>query len=102
VTDEARKPVAERRAEAAHAQLLAQQQAEDDMRWLMGDERGRRLVWGWLADGGLFRTPWTGEQHSTDFNCGKHSAAIKLHAQVMQHAPEQFIRMLVEAQAPAK
>lgn len=89
---------AAKRASADHAKLLAQQQEEDDVRWLLGDPRGRRLVWGWLSDGGIFRSTYTGEALSAAFNEGQRNAAIKLHAQVMHHAPEQFIRMLVEAQ----
>lgn len=81
---------------------LAEQQHEDDTRWLMGDPRGRRLVWRWLADGGLFRASFiAGDSHATAFREGERNAALRLHAQVMQHAPEQFVRMLAEAQAEA-
>lgn len=90
---------AEKRAALEHAKLLAQQQVEDDTRWLMADPRGRRLVWGWLAAGGLFRSTYTGEALSGAFAEGQRNAAIMLHAQVMQHAPEQFLHMLAEAQA---
>lgn len=92
----AAQPTAVKRAAADHAKLLAQQQAEDDMRWLMADERGRRLVWEWL--GGLFHTTHTGEALSSAFREGERNAALKLHAQVMTHAPAQFVRMLAEAQ----
>lgn len=91
---------AAKRAVADRAKLLAQQQEEDDVRWLLSDPRGRRLVWGWLSEGGIFRSTYTGEALSGAFNEGQRNAAIKLHAQVMHHAPEQFIRMLVEAQGP--
>jgi len=90
---------AARRAAAEHQKLILQQQAEDDTRWLMADARGRRLVWQWLSDAGLFRSTYTGEALSAAFNEGQRNQGLKLHAQVMRHTPEQFIRMLAEAQA---
>lgn len=78
--------------------LLAAQQLEDDTRWLMDDPRGRRLVWRWLAEAGLFRTSYTGEAQSTAYNEGIRSRGLAMHAQVMQHAPERFLQMLAEAQ----
>jgi hypothetical protein len=95
------KPVAERRAEADHVKLVAQQQEEDDMRWLMASERGRRLVWQWLGEAGLFRSSYSNDPVAMAFREGERNRALVLQAQVMKHAPEQFIRMLAEAQAPS-
>lgn len=89
------------REKAEHEALLAQQREEDDVRWLMNSERGRRLVWQWLADAGLFRTSYVGDALAIAFAEGQRNQGLKLHALVMQHAPNQFIRMLAEAQAPS-
>lgn len=93
---------AKKREAADHARLLAQQQAEDDMRWLMGDPRGRRIVWDLLAEAGIFRSTYTGDAISSAFNEGQRNAGIKLQARVMQHCPEQFVRMLVESMQPGR
>lgn len=95
-----KQPTADARAKADHTKLVLQQQDEDDMRWLMADERGRRLVWNWLGDAGLFRSSYTTDALAMAFNEGQRNRGLALQAQVMQHAPEQFIRMLAEAQSP--
>lgn len=95
-----KEPTADKRVKADHNKLVAQQQDEDDMRWLMADERGRRLVWNWLADAGLYRSSYAVEPIVMAFNEGQRNRGLALHAQVMHHAPEQFIRMLAEAQSP--
>lgn len=82
------------------AKMVADQQLEDDMRWLMGDGRGRRLVWRWLGDGGIFRPSFTGDALQTAFREGERNRALALLADVMQCCPEQWIRMQAEAQVP--
>lgn len=91
---------AARRAKAEHEALLVKQQEEDDVRWLMGDERGRRLVWRWLSEAGLFRTSYAPEALAIAFAEGQRNQGLRLQALVMEHAPQQFVRMLAEAQAP--
>lgn len=86
------------RADAEFQKLLDRQREEDDMRWLMGDERGRRLVWQWLDWAGLFRTSYAPEALAIAFAEGQRNMGLRLHAQVMEHAPQQFVRMLAEAQ----
>lgn len=87
-----------RRAKAEHEALLAKHQEEGDVQWLMGDERGRRLVWRWLGEAGLFRTSYSAEGLAMAFNEGQRNQGLRLQALVMEHAPHQFVRMLAEAQ----
>lgn len=90
----------DKRAAAELAKQRQQQQDEDDMRWLMGDERGRRLMWNWLGDAGLFRSSYATDPIVMSFKEGERNRGLAMQAQVMTHAPEQFIRMLAEAQSP--
>lgn len=91
-------PADRKKREAAElARKLREQQEEDDFRWLLADERGRRIVWNLLGEGGIFRASYTGEAISSAHREGERNAALKLHAKVMQHAPQQFVRMLAEA-----
>jgi hypothetical protein len=91
---------AQARASADHAQMVREQQDEDDMRWLMADERGRRLIWHWLGDAGIFRSSYNADALTMAFNEGQRNRGLAIQAQVMRHAPEQFILMLAEAQSP--
>ena len=93
---------AKQRAQIDQARQLKQQQAAADLQWLMADERGRRLMWGWLADAGVFRSTYTGEALSGAFNEGQRNAGLRLHAAVMQHCPEQFVSMLAESVAKGR
>lgn len=90
----------EKRERAAFDKLLRAQQLEDDTRWLMSDPRGRRLVWGWLERAGIYQPTFTTDALQSAFNEGGRNAGLQLLAQVMDHAPADFIRMQAEAQEP--
>lgn len=87
----------DRRAEQEQERLLAQQTEEDDTRWLMADARGRRLMRAWLASAGVYRTTFVpGDSHASAFNEGRRAVGLMLQAQVLQHSPEAYVRMLLE------
>ena len=67
---------AAKEADSRVKQLQAEQLRED-MRWLMGDPRGRRLMWSWLADAGVYRTSFTGNSE-TFFREGQRTRVIDL------------------------
>lgn len=71
-------------------------QEADDFKWLMSDARGRRIVWRFLALTGVFRTPFTGKDSETNFQCGLQSIGQTILADVMEHSPEKFDIMLTE------
>lgn len=88
--------IASIRQSAAEAARFAQQQALDDFRWLMAAPQGRRLVWGWLSDAGVFRNPFGATDAQTAFACGQMANGQQLLARVMQQTPEAFAQMLKE------
>lgn len=78
------------------------EQRVSDMRWLMSHPQGRRFIWAWLSDLGLYRTPFAGETNKTNFNAGVHSAALTLNATILEAAPEEYDLMAREAREPAR
>jgi hypothetical protein len=84
----------------AEAQRLRDEQARkqeiEDIKWLMAHRAGRRIVWGQLAEGGLFRNPFNNSGSLTAFNCGELNAAQRLFAKVMEHVPDSYVVMLKE------
>lgn len=72
------------------------QQEAEDIKWLMGHRPGRRLVWQWLSDAGVFRNPFNHSGSVTAFNCGAMNVGQKLMASIMEHAPEAYVGMLKE------
>lgn len=64
----------------------------EDMRWLMGHVQGRRVVWRWLEEAGVFRTSFTGNS-VTFFNEGRRAMGLFVLAELMEACPEQYSRM---------
>lgn len=84
-----------REAEAqAKARRAAEQEAED-LKWLMSDKRGRRIMWSLLAFTGVFRQPFTGD-NATFFNCGKMDVGQKYIGDLNLHCPERYNQMVTE------
>jgi hypothetical protein len=75
----------------------AHQQRNEDFRWLMGDARGRRIVWDLLARAGLFRSSLAASAELTAFNEGRRDLGLVTLADVMRLCPEQYARMQAEA-----
>lgn len=87
----------EREAEAkAEAKRIADQEVED-LKWLMSDKRGRRIMWNLLAFTGVFRQPFTGNSE-TFFRCGMMNVGQKFLGDINEHAPERYQQMVTEKQ----
>jgi len=73
-------------------------QRDEAFRWLMGDRKGRLLIWELLDKTGVFR----GGMHDTArllFNEGARNVGLKYLADIQRLAPHQFITMQAEANA---
>lgn len=88
-TEEAAKRIQER-------QRLKAQRHADDIKWLLGDERGRRLYWKWLSDSHIFRTSFTGNSE-TFFKEGERNRGLEMLADLNEHSPEAYLQMQQEA-----
>lgn len=79
---------------------IAAEVLREDMRWFMDSPRGRRLMWGWLAECGISRISFAGENPLTmAFNEGQRNIGLVLQTMVLEHAPEQWEPMSREARA---
>ena len=61
----------------------------DDLRWLMGSKRGRRVTWRLLERTGIFRSSFTGNSE-TYFREGERNIGLFLLSLVNMHCPEQY------------
>jgi predicted Fe-S protein YdhL (DUF1289 family) len=86
----------ERRAKSAKGR---QRQADEAFKWLMADPRGRLLMWERLGAAGIFRTSMAASPELTAFNEGRRDAGLRDLNRVMRLCPEQYMRMVGEAQA---
>lgn len=87
---------AARDAEAHKAATIAQQAAED-LKWLMADKRGRRVMWRLLESAGIYRASFTGEPLSSAHREGERNQGLKLMDLLLKHAPDRYIEMQKEA-----
>lgn len=67
-----------------------------DIRAVLSTHHGRRFFWRYLAECGVFRTSFTGNS-TTFFNEGKRDIGLRLMADLMEAAPEQYMVMQKES-----
>jgi len=84
------------REDVKRTEFIASEQQREDVRRLMAEPWGRRLMWSWLEFSGLRRTPMTGNSQ-TFFNCGMQNFGIMLESLVLVHCPEKWLEMQREA-----
>jgi hypothetical protein len=85
---------------AAEAQAKADQEARweiDDLEWLMGSKRGRRVMWRLLTNAGVYRLSYTsGDAGATAFNEGQRNQGLRLLGLIMAHVSEAYASMVQE------
>lgn len=74
---------------------LKTKERAEDIQWLMGNVRGRRIVWGFLDKSGLRREPMTGNSQ-TFYNLGAMSLGRDLEGEIFAHCPELYTTMITE------
>ncbi len=89
-------------AESAREKELLQQRDIEDIRFVMGSEQGRRVIWGVLEQGKVFSACFAGDPQVTAFNEGQRNLALALFQRVMAHCPEQYLKMAAEANGVIK
>ena len=77
------------------AKLEAQREA-DDLKWLMGSRRGRRLVWRQLERAGVFRLSFNTNAMQMAFAEGGRNEGLRTLAQIHATCPESYAEMLKE------
>lgn len=70
----------------------------DAWRWLLDDEKGRRIAWALLEETHVFRTSMTGNSQ-TFFLEGERNIGLKVLDRIMTTAPDAFALMQREAKA---
>ena len=78
---------------------LAREVLSNDIKWLMGNRQGRRIVWRQLDRAGVYRTSFGGNADTTNFNEGQRNMGLMLIADIHAHAPEAYTQMLAESRA---
>ena len=78
-------------------QKLADQTENDDVKWLMGSKRGRRILWRFLDRAGVYRSSFHQNSMTMAFNEGVRNEGLRLLATINTAAPDLFATMTKEA-----
>ncbi len=78
---------------------LRERRLDEAFRWLMGDARGRLLMWERLAEAGVFPLQHGFQSELTAFREGRRDMGLRDLGLIMRLCPEQYTRMAAEAQA---
>ena len=81
---------------------LRERRLAEAFRWLMGDARGRLLMWERLAEAGVFRCSMASSPELTAFREGRRDMGLRDLGLIMRLCSEQYTRIAAEAQAQAK
>jgi hypothetical protein len=76
---------------------LRERRLAEAFKWLMGDARGRLLMWQRLADAGVFRSSMAASPELTAFKEGRRDIGLKDLALIMRLCPDHYTRMAAEA-----
>lgn len=67
----------------------------EDLRFVLGDKRGRRVINRLLAKTGVYRNPFTGNSE-TYFRCGEMNVGQYIIAEVQAVSPDSYANLLKE------
>jgi hypothetical protein len=84
-----------RREEQQRIRIL-QAQEEEDLKWLMGTKRGRRIVHRQLERAGVWQLSFNTNAMTMAFNEGRRNEGLALTNKLMIACPEQWALMVKE------
>lgn len=73
-----------------------QRREAEDLKWLMADARGRRVVWKQMEEAMVFVSTFNTSGSISAFNEGRRAGGLQLMNNIMAVCPERFFQMLKE------
>lgn len=84
------------RADAEAKAKLRQKTEIEDLKWLMSNRRGRRIVYGIVEQAGVFRLSFHTNALQMAFNEGGRNGGLNMVAKLNEHCPDLYALMLKE------
>lgn len=84
------------KAEKEVRSKLDRENEEADLKWLMGNKRGRRIVWRLLEQSGVFRLSFNTNSMTMAFNEGQRNYGNRILAMIHSICPELYPTMVKE------
>ena len=89
---------AARQSSMERAAMIAERD-DADLRFVLSDPRGRRVLWRELGRCGLHRQTYSPNNSEHCFAAGERNAAIRLNLDIIRVSPELYLTMQSEAMA---
>lgn len=90
-------PVETHEEAAAKAKVAIKRKTQvEDFKWLMAHAQGRRFVARLLEESGVHRTSFNHSGSVMAFNEGKRHVGLFLMAEILEHTPKDYTRLLKE------
>lgn len=90
---------ADQTARVAKTAKQKDKQADDDLKWVMSDARGRRYMWRLLARAGIYRSSYMagrGQAEACAFYEGERNIGLETLAALLKVTPKAYAVMLQE------
>jgi hypothetical protein len=84
------------KAERELRDKLARENEEADIKWLMGNKRGRRVLWRLLDQAGVFRSSFNTNAMTMSFAEGNRNYGLRMLALIHVQCPELYPTMMKE------
>ena len=78
---------------------LVRENEEADIKWLMGNKRGRRVIWRLLDQAGVFRSSFNTNAMTMSFAEGHRNYGLRILALIHSQCPELYPTMMKEQTA---
>lgn len=89
-----------RDAEAEDAKARERRRKElDDLRWLLGHPQGRRIIGRLLEEAGVFRSSFNHSGSVMAFSEGKRHMGLFITSELLEAAPDGYMKVLKEFKA---
>lgn len=82
------------------AEKVRQAKQDEDLSWLLGERKGRRIFWRWLSETRPFNTSLSFDDRGNDlthYNEGRRTIGLKMLAELNRIKPEAYVLMINEA-----
>lgn len=86
----------QRRVEQTEAERLRKLMHAEDLKWLMGNKQGRRVMMYLLEKHGVYRSSFRTNPYETAFLEGQRNEGLQLVEAIHEHAPERYAEMIRE------
>jgi hypothetical protein len=87
------------KAERELRERLARENEEADLKWLMGNKRGRRVIWRLLDQAGVFRSSFNTNAMAMSFAEGHRNYGLRILGMIHTQCPELYPTMMKEQTA---